>query len=88
MKSFKTENKRQEETATAEDLMRKMASAYDGRSNADIWKNILSEAEKSKRAGTLSNEEIDRFYQSFAPMLDRSQRKKLETIVEKLKRIE
>ena len=88
MKSFKTENKRQEETATAEDLMRKMASAYDGKSNADIWKNILSEAEKSKRAGTLSNEEIDRFYQSFAPMLDRSQRKKLETIVEKLKRIE
>ena len=88
MKSFKTENKRQEETATAEDLMRKMASAYDGKSNADIWKNILSEEEKSKRAGTLSNEEIDRFYQSFAPMLDRSQRKKLETIVEKLKRIE
>lgn len=88
MKSFKTENKRQEETATAEDLMKKMASAYDGRSSADIWRNILSEAEKSKRAGTLSNEEIDRFYQSFAPMLDRSQRKRLESVVEKLKKIE
>ena len=88
MKSFKTESKRQEETATAEDLMKKMASAYDGRSSADIWRNILSEAEKSKRAGTLSNEEIDRFYQSFAPMLDRSQRKRLESVVEKLKKIE
>lgn len=88
MKSFKTENKRQEETATAEDLMKKMASAYDGKSSADIWRNILSEAEKSKRAGTLSNEEIDRFYQSFAPMLDRSQRKRLESVVEKLKKIE
>lgn len=87
MRSFKTENK-QAEGATAEDLMRKMANAYDGKSSKDIWKNILAEAERSKRAGTLSNEEIDRFYQSFAPMLDRSQRKKLESIVEKLKTIE
>ena len=87
MKSFKREN-RKEETATAEDLMKKMANAYDGRSSADIWKSILVEAERSKRAGTLSNEEIDRFYQSFAPMLDRSQRKKLDSVIEKLKRIE
>ena len=87
MRSFKSETK-QAEAATAEDLMRKMANAYDGKSSKDIWKNILSEAERSRRAGTLSNEEIDRFYQSFAPMLDRSQRKKLEAIVEKLKKIE
>ena len=95
MRSFKseTQNKTQNEeytqgTATAEDLMKKMASAYDGRSSADIWRNILSEAEKSKRAGTLSNQEIDAFYQSFAPMLDSSQRKKLQSVVEKLKKIE
>ena len=94
MRSFKseTQNKTQNEdtqgAATAEDLMKKMASAYDGRSSADIWRNILSEAEKSKRAGTLSNQEIDAFYQSFAPMLDSSQRKKLQSVVEKLKKIE
>ena len=87
MKSFKTESKRQEETTTAEDLMKKMANAYDGRSSADIWRNILKEAEKSKRAGTLSNEEIDAFYHSFSPMLDNAQRKKLREIIEKLKKI-
>lgn len=88
MKSFKSESKRRQEEATAEELMKKMASAYDGKSNADIWRNILSEAEKSKRAGTLSNEEIDAFYQSFAPMLDSAQKKKLQSVVEKLKKIE
>lgn len=88
MKSFKSESKRRQEEATAEELMKKMASAYDGKSNADIWRNILSEAEKSKRAGTLTNEEIDAFYQSFAPMLDSAQKRKLQSVVEKLKKIE
>lgn len=93
MKSFKdyeTEKEQEptpEETATAEDLTRKIASAYNGRSNADMLRSILAEAEKSKRAGTLSNEEIESFYQSFSPMLDSSQRKKLRVIVEKLKEI-
>ena len=52
-----------------------------------IEKNILTEAEKSKRAGTLSNEEIEAFYQSFAPMLDASQRKRLRAVVDRLKEI-
>ena len=52
-----------------------------------MLKNILSEAEKSKRAGNLSNEEIEQFYQSFAPMLDNTQRKRLRAIVDRLKDI-
>lgn len=93
MKSFKdyetekTQEPTPEQTATAEDLTRKIASAYNGRSNADMLRSILAEAEKSKRAGTLSNEEIENFYQSFSPMLDSSQRKKLRAIVDKLKEI-
>ena len=90
MKSFKEYEQGGEETvqaASAEDLARKIASAYNGKSNADMLKNILSEAEKSKRAGTLSNEEIEQFYQSFAPMLDNTQRKRLRAIVDRLKQI-
>ena len=88
MKSFKSYEKEEggvENTANAEELMKNIAAAYNGKSNADMLKNILMEAEKSKRAGTLSNEEIDRFYQSFAPMLDGLQRRKLQEIVERLK---
>lgn len=71
----------------AERLTQKLADAYNGKSSADMLLQILSEAEKSKRAGTLSNEEIEKFYQSFAPMLDGIQRKRLRAVVDRLKSI-
>ena len=42
--------------ATAEELTKKIAAAYNGKSNAAMLQSILEEAEKGKRAGTLSNE--------------------------------
>ena len=76
-----------QETASAEELAKKLARAYNGKSNMAMLKQILDEAERSKRAGTLSNEEIEAFYQSFAPMLSPPQRKQLRGIVERLKAI-
>ena len=98
MKSFKEYTKQaadvaasqtatEEETLNAEELTRKIATACNGRSNADMLRGILAEAEKSKRAGTLSNEEIEAFYQSFAPMLNALQRRQLRAVVDKLKEI-
>ena len=93
MKSYKEQKAKttlpeeEESTASAEELTRRIANAYNGKSNMAMMKNILQEAENSKRAGTLSNEEIENFYQSFAPMLNPSQRKQLRAIVEKLKEI-
>jgi DNA replication protein DnaD len=94
MKSFKEYSKMEnnstletEEKTAAEDLTKKIASAYNGKSNAAMLQNILREAEKNKRAGTLSNEEIDKFYESFSPMLDQAQRKRLRAVVERLKNI-
>ena len=91
MKSYKDSKTGQsagaENTASAEELAQKLAAAYHGKSNAAMFANILKEAEKSKRAGTLSNEEIEAFYQSFAPMLNATQRKQLRVIVERLKSI-
>jgi hypothetical protein len=52
-----------------------------------MWQSILAEAEKGKRAGTLSNEEIDEFYRQFAPLLNDFQRKQLTKIVNRLKSI-
>ena len=73
--------------ANAEELTKRIARAYNGKSNAAMLRNILLEAEKSKRAGTLSNAEIESFYQSFAPMLDGVQKRKLRAIVDELKQI-
>lgn len=89
MKSFKEYQKTDERKSTlnAEDLVGEIASQYNGKSSATMLKNILQEAEKSKRAGTLSNEEIDAFYAQFSPMLSSSQKSKLKDVVEKLKQI-
>ncbi len=76
-----------DETSTAEELTKKIASAYNGKSDATMLKSILNEAEKSKRAGTLSNAEIENFYQSFAPMLSGFQKRQLRAIVQRLKEI-
>ena len=59
---------REAEAASAEELTKKIANAYNGKSNMAVLKSILAEAEKSKRAGTLSNEEIEDFYQNFASL--------------------
>ncbi len=75
------------EERVVESLTRKLAQAYDGKSNMTVLKSILEEAEKSKRAGTLSNEEIEGFYKSFSPMLNGFQRRQLRAVVDRLKQI-
>lgn len=94
MKSFQDyqtdaqEHISQSETLDAEQLTARLTQAYEGKSNVDMLKSILAEAEKSKRAGTLSNAELEEFYEAFSPMLDAFQRGALRAIVEKLKQIE
>ncbi len=93
MKSYKDYTKTAEEVAreqtgaSAEELTKKLAQAYEGKSNLSMLKGILAEAERSKRAGTLSNEEIEQFYQSFSPMLNGFQKRQLREVVERLKGI-
>lgn len=72
---------------SAAQLTQAIASAYNGKSGADIWLNILREAEKAKRAGTLSNEELEEFYKQFSPLVSDAQRKQLRSVVDRLKRI-
>lgn len=91
MKNLRGYEGKQEQTGgdggSAADLTRAIAAAYNGKSGADIWLRILREAEKARRAGTLTDAEIDEFYQQFAPMLDEGQRKQLKAVVERLKKI-
>ena len=87
MKNLRSQVKGNENDMTASELTKKIAAAYDGKSSVGMWMEILAEAEKSKRAGTLTNEEIDEFYNQFAPLLEESQCKMLAALVEKLKTI-
>ena len=48
-------------------------------------KAIYQEAEKNRKAGTLSDAELDNFYNTLSPMLDAQKRKKLAAVIKKLK---
>ena len=97
MKSFK-DYKPQQETETNgggqeeqmqgfEELTKRVTAAYEGKSSGDTMQSILAQAEASKRAGTLTNEDIDLFYEQFSPMLNSFQKKHLNMIVKRLKEI-
>ncbi len=91
MRSFKNYSgkkvEKEEDSVGAAELTKKIAAAYDGKSSGAMWSDILREAEKSRRAGTLSDEEIDEFYRQFSPFLEDGQRRQLKSVVEKLKKI-
>lgn len=66
---------------------KRIAAEYKGKSENDVIKSIMSQAEKGKRAGTLTDADIDNFYNNFSPMLNAAQKKKLKVLIEKLKKI-
>jgi hypothetical protein len=74
-------------TQDMESFARQMLGQYEGKSGMEMLRTLLKQAEDGKRAGTLTNEQIDEFYAQFSPMLNSFQRKKLDEIVENLKRL-
>lgn len=64
-----------------------LAKAMSGKSEGQIWQTIIAQAEQGKRDGTLTNADIDNFYNAVYPMLDGFKRQKLKKIVAQLKSI-
>ena len=65
----------------------RIAKDFDGKNKNDLLRAIYAEAEKGKRAGTLSNAEIDGFVALLSPALDDKKRGYLKKIAEELKKI-
>lgn len=68
-------------------LIKSVAESMKGKSQSDIMRAVIEEAERGKRAGTLTNADLDNFYNLLAPTLDGFRRQKLKSIVARLKRI-
>lgn len=64
-----------------------LAKAFNGKSEAQIFQTIIAQAEQGKREGTLTNADLDNFYNTLAPLLDGFKRQKLRQIIQKLKSI-
>ena len=68
-------------------MIKKVAAGRQGKSSGDIMRAVIEEAERGKRAGTLTNADLDNFYNLMAPTLDGFKRQKLKSIIARLKRI-
>lgn len=64
-----------------------LAKAFNGKSEAQIFQTIIAQAEQGKRDGTLTNADLDNFYNALSPLLDGFKRQRLKSIIQKLKAI-
>lgn len=85
--NFNDAEKQQLKNSDAAKTAMKIMQSFNGKSEADLLKAIYKEAEKNRKAGVLSDSEIDDFYNTLAPMLDSAKRKKLLAVVKNLKEI-
>ena len=69
----------------AYNMISDFAKKYEGASQSDLISAIMVEAEKGRKNGTLKDEDVERFAQMIAPMLNGAQRKQLEAVVKKIK---
>lgn len=69
------------------ELAKILSRAMNGKSEGQLLKTIIAEAEKGKRAGTLTNADLDNFYAALSPLLDGIKRRKLKEVIAKLKSI-
>lgn len=69
------------------EMVKKVAASMKGRSEGDILRAVIAEAERGKREGTLTNADLDNFYNLMAPTLDGFRRHKLKGIIDKLKKL-
>ena len=90
MKDFNSytggDNKQNDPDGVA-DMAKMMAKAFEGKGEADILRAIYKEAERGRKAGALTDSDLDNFYAALYPMLDAAKRKKLEQVINKLKKM-
>ncbi len=68
-------------------ILKGFAQKYEGASQSEIISAILQEAEKGRRNGTLTDADIDNFVFMLRPMLNASQQKELDKVVQQIKQI-
>lgn len=64
-----------------------LAKAFEGKSEGQVLQTIIAQAEQGKRDGTLTNTDLDNFYNTLAPLLDGFKKQKLRSIIARLKQI-
>lgn len=66
--------------------MAELAKQYEGKSEDELTKQLLQATEQGRRDGTLSNEMLETFYRSVAPMMNAEQKGKLNSLMKMIKK--
>lgn len=69
------------------ELAKVLTKAMNGKTEGQLLSTIITEAERGKREGTLSNADLDNFYNALSPMLDGFKKRKLKEVITRLKNI-
>ncbi len=69
------------------ELAKILSKAMNGKSESQILHTIITEAERGKREGTLTNQDLDNFYTALSPLIDGIKKRKLKEVITKLKNI-
>lgn len=70
---------------SAFEMLKNISAKYEGASRSELLSAIFAEAARARKAGTLSDSEIEKFVASVSPMLSKSQKEQLEEVVERIK---
>lgn len=87
MQDFNEYSKNASSQKNLAEMVMELSKKFDGKSQNDLLKAIYKQAEEGKRAGTLSNADLDNFCAFLSPMLDDKKRKMLNKILIELKKI-
>ena len=86
-KSKETKGTRKEmNNESAFNLLKEVASRYEGASEQDLISAILKEAKSARDEGRLSDSEIENFVYTISPMLKPAQRKQLDKVIKQIKK--
>ena len=62
------------------------AKSLEGKSRAELMEELVNATAQERAQGTLNNEQMDDMYATIAPMLNNTQRRKLEQLISQLKK--
>ena len=88
--SFKSNKKKQENQSFGNspyEIFANLSKKYEGKSSDELMQAIIKQAEIGRKNGTLSDSDIDNFASTVYPLLNDKQRKTLNTVVARLKKI-
>ena len=67
-------------------LLKNLAEKYEGASETELISAIVKEAEKGRRNGTLTDSDIDNFVKTLYPLLNANQKRRLDSVISKIKK--